>query len=598
MDEKKAAQDSQVPFLRKFSVFGRLSDKDLYGLSGLVKEWECDDGTLLAFQRDRADKAYFVKSGCLSSVALDDRGRPGEVVYTGPGEVLGLERLLSPGALSSTLRAVGTTRFLTLEHEDLVRFLAAHPRYLRLLGPRSGPPESGFAAHDWKPFAAAAGRKSRPGPYVIQSGEKLEYFSRRSRLYLWGRLFFPSALGLLALVFGLGLTLGDRAQTSWALLWILPGAVLLVAGVWMFLVWLEWHQQFLLLTDRFLIQKELDLWARRSSFRKIPLPQVQSLEISKKGFLEYFFHLGTVTFKSSAWGGGLSFRHLPHPEVFQSRLKALMDRYREAREATGQEELRQVLEAQLGRLGTLRSIETTWKAPSGFRLFQKERGTSRNWGWRNEKDGLVTYKKHPILLVTKLTPWLLGSLTLLAFLVGLKLVWPGAPDLLLILGTLAFLPLGGKIWWETLDWINDRFQISGTFVRAVHKKPLWFGEIRREAELSKIQEISLKKKGLWALIWDYGDLVIQTAGESAPLEFTMVSHPEWIQSEVFLKKLESEENRLQGQQKDKLKEFAQFVDVYHQAVEQGTIPRRSPDQGMPMDDEAPVSKPSGKGRKK
>ncbi len=49
-----------------------------------------------------------------------------------------------------------------------------------------------------------------------------------------------------------------------------------------------------------------------------------------------------------------------------------------------------------------------------------------------------------------------------------------------------------------------------------------------EAELTKIQDISYTSGGIVAAIFNYGNVVIQTAGEAPNLEFEKVPHPERV----------------------------------------------------------------------
>lgn len=49
-----------------------------------------------------------------------------------------------------------------------------------------------------------------------------------------------------------------------------------------------------------------------------------------------------------------------------------------------------------------------------------------------------------------------------------------------------------------------------------------------QAELTKIQDISYSSGGVVATIFDYGNVIIETAGEAPNLEFDKVPHPEKV----------------------------------------------------------------------
>lgn len=554
----------RAAFLRKFPWLRPLSESDLRLLLSRMEEWKLEDGANLVFEHEFADRARFVLEGCLQAVS------PGQSpVYTGPGEVWGLADLFQPGPSHCQVSAVGSTRILTLTHKDLVNVLQQHPSLKRKLSARPALPPG-----LWPAFSLKLNRPVGRNHFLIQAGEQIEVFARRSAWFLVTALLPPALVFLASAALGLSLSLHHADFRDGLLLWLFPGALMFLALAYSLVKIGEWRNNFLLLTDRFLIQKQLNLFQRKSSFRKIPLSQVETTEMVKTGFLNFLLRLGTLTIKSSAWGGGMVFSHLPKPQWIEARLNDLLDA-RRAEDTSAQRLLhRQVLQEQFGSTNNIRRLDVPGLKPAGET--DEIDSQQRTFFWRKEKNGVITYRKHPVLFFLKIGPWVFALLALVAFLVLVSVLWPGSNQVFLAIGLGGALILGGRVWWETVDWVNDRFQIEAGHIRAIHKRPLWLGEQRREAALDRIQEVSLKKNGLLALIFDFGDLVIQTAGEAQPLLFEMVGHPEWIQSEIFLKKLEREAQAEEDGKRGQFKEFAQFVDVYHQAIEQGVIPARKP----------------------
>ncbi len=49
-----------------------------------------------------------------------------------------------------------------------------------------------------------------------------------------------------------------------------------------------------------------------------------------------------------------------------------------------------------------------------------------------------------------------------------------------------------------------------------------------EAPLVNVQDISLSQKGIWAMLFDFGTIKIQTAGTNAVLELTYIRHPRQV----------------------------------------------------------------------
>lgn len=77
------------------------------------------------------------------------------------------------------------------------------------------------------------------------------------------------------------------------------------------------------------------------------------------------------------------------------------------------------------------------------------------------------------------------------------------------------------VWRFTAVVITNKriidFDQHGLFVRQLS-----------EAPMVNVQDISLSQKGVWALIFDFGTIKIQTAGTSAVLELSFIRHPRQI----------------------------------------------------------------------
>jgi hypothetical protein len=110
----------------------------------------------------------------------------------------------------------------------------------------------------------------------------------------------------------------------------------------------------------------------------------------------------------------------------------------------------------------------------------------------------------------------------------------------------------------------------------IDRQPFGFGESRKQAELNNVQNISSDRPGLLPTIFNYGNVIIETAGATADIVFESVSNPNRVQSEVFKRRDQYRQllRRREGEQRRK--EYAVLLDVYQQAREQDLIPRRTP----------------------
>mgnify|MGYP003862854437 CR=1 FL=1 len=125
----------------------------------------------------------------------------------------------------------------------------------------------------------------------------------------------------------------------------------------------------------------------------------------------------------------------------------------------------------------------------------------------------------------------MGVLTILALLGQFRFITSVFPYFTLI--TLFFALFGaGWFWWESTDWGNDLYIVTNERIIDMEKRPLFFAEQRREASLGVIQNVSLKIPNIIAVVFNFGDVVVQTAG-AGEFTFDGVPNPREVQREIF-----------------------------------------------------------------
>ena len=112
--------------------------------------------------------------------------------------------------------------------------------------------------------------------------EIVKFEARRSIYFFLLRALGPG-IGILVLplltYFGLGRAGYWSALGLWAyLLLLLP---VLILGLWILYLALDWSNDWFVVTNRHLIHYELDLRTFSSSVSKIPVDQIQSVEVEK-----------------------------------------------------------------------------------------------------------------------------------------------------------------------------------------------------------------------------------------------------------------------------------------------------------------------------
>jgi CRP-like cAMP-binding protein/membrane protein YdbS with pleckstrin-like domain len=145
----------------------------------------------------------------------------------------------------------------------------------------------------------------------------------------------------------------------------------------------------------------------------------------------------------------------------------------------------------------------------------------------------------------------------------------------LVWGLLGLLGLGW-LWWQYVDWSNDLYIVTDDKLVDVEAKPLGLFAKRREGSLERVQTVDSQQLGIFAKIFDYGDVVIRTAAADEGFTFMKVPHPQQVQSIVFQRVNAYRRRAEEKKAADRRNEIVEGLQVYHQ-LRQSRM-GQSPDQ--------------------
>jgi len=130
-----------------------------------------------------------------------------------------------------------------------------------------------------------------------------------------------------------------------------------------------------------------------------------------------------------------------------------------------------------------------------------------------------------ILLAFSLLLWILSVL-------AIQVSSPISPTglLLAFLIVLAITSLG--IIWQCILWYYDYFIVTNRRILDFRKIPFFF-EKRDEAQLSRVQDVRINIPNFIAILFDFGDVIVQTAGMKGQIVFTVVPNPKRVQARLF-----------------------------------------------------------------
>ncbi|HOT92493.1 MAG TPA: cyclic nucleotide-binding domain-containing protein [Anaerolineae bacterium] len=171
----------------------------------------------------------------------------------------------------------------------------------------------------------------------------------------------------------------------------------------------------------------------------------------------------------------------------------------------------------------------------------------------------------PLIFILLLTPLLSFLLTL-----GGSL-WAAIPAV--IVGLLLIV-LFGVILWRYLNWRDDFFVL--TTQRVVHIEREWpFDVHSEECALDSIQDIYEVRSGLSANVLNYGNLALQTAGETVNIDMDNIPDPSRLRALIF-QQIERSRAR------DLLRARGQIRDLLARRLKIEKSPSQPPSKTLPV----------------
>lgn len=554
-------------FLGTLEIFSELTEDELFDLAAIAEEYEYEKDSVVAYQRDTADKLIIVRSGRLFSFRRDKNGIVRESRSYFSGDYFDDVWLFDTRTYPATVQGADPGRFIQIEQKKFREFLKENPDLVDYLVLS----DETFDLSEGSRYGEAAKHFKS---LKLLPDEIIEYQRRRSIAILLVRTVIPFFLALI----GLGLI--------WRLIGLNNlGGQLLVGLMFLltllYVVWqvLDWANDYFVITNKHLIHHEFSLRKFQAKIGKIPIDQVQSVEVLKPSLFANLLNIGTARITTAAQVASLIFDNVDNPLEVQEIVERIRAEKSDLDAGRTQQEIRAVFDEHFEvRPGYTRvedpPVEEFDEGPDtvagnlldvlskAFRIVT--RGVSTQIV---SPDGTITYRKHPITLLGRVFWPLVIGLGLIVLII----MFEGQIRLFFI-GLLAL----DFLWfiWKFEDWRNETFQITDRLVVDIDRQPFFFGVSRKQAELANVQNVSSEKPSFLATIFNFGNVKIETAGASADIVFESVARPNRVQREVFRKRENIKKNQFISEEKQRRQEYAVVADVYKQAQDLDQIPRR------------------------
>ncbi|MBN1400834.1 MAG: cyclic nucleotide-binding domain-containing protein [Anaerolineae bacterium] len=550
-----------IDHLRRVELFSALRPDYLKLLADICEQHEVAPQTRLTRQADLGTTLFIIGDGEAIVHRVDENGiqRPVDVLKA--GDSYGMTSLFVGEPRDATVTALTDMTLWSITRRALEELLHDHPGMRReLLVPQEILDKLRAPRYPW-----------------LESGELVTFSSRRHWIALVRRLL-PGALLLLIYVGVLEVLRLAVLPSLNVRLWMLPGlAIYAVAFAWH---WLDWHNDYYAVTNRRISHRERVAFIYESR-KEAPLERVQNISL-RRDLVGRMLNFGYVTVETAAEVGSMLFDLVPNPEAMRDAIWGELARAQATRRAVQRERMREAI-ATYARLDTGESMpeEDVLEAqpidffgsngPAGMQPGPLDRFL--RWLARYElipqvrmaTPDMVTWRKHWVFLIMEaavpaILSVALGVLTALAFFSfppALVRAVPLYPFVMLVLTVIVM----GWLWWEVNDWGNDLYIVTNERIIDIEKRPLFFSEERREASLGMIQNVNLEVPNIIASFFNYGDVVIQTAGAGS-FTFDRVPNPNDVQNEIFQRMQAFREAQQEREAARRRSEMGEWFSIY------------------------------------
>ena len=499
--------DARVAFLRRIHLFHDLKDEDLAIVAGKLKEENHDKDGIVFSQGEEADRFFIIYQGKVRITRVFHK-KEQQLATLISGDYFGEEALLYKHKRSATVTSLEKTLFFSLTQVEFNSIIKQFSKLKTAFG-----------------VSVASRRLARERRFDWLRTDEVVYFvARKHELLLYQSLSLP----LVALLLPLFFIIFFFSTRSFFSIFI-AGILLLGIGGWALWNWIDWGNDYYIVTNQRVIwlEKIIGLYDSR---QEAPLSTVLSVgvETDVTGRLLDYGHVIVRTYV-----GKIPFNHVSHPYQASQMVEEQWTRTKHSASRLEKEEMRNILRQKMGL-----TVETKIDQPpmpdkqATPTLYRRSviRSIINNWfKLRQEVGNTVTYRKHLFVLLRQVwQPTLLIPLIGAGIIVhplnnGFKFDW--------LEGLLILAQLGLILWWiwQYIDWSNDIFQVTSDQILDIDRKP--FGtEERRAAPLENILSTEAHRRGVTGYFFNYGTVEITVGGTH--LDFQDVLDPVGVQADI------------------------------------------------------------------
>jgi hypothetical protein len=576
-----------VERLGQVRLFAGLSQENVEALATIVRRHKVARGATIVRQGETGKTMFIVDSGEIVALAVDERGQDTPPRFLPEGEYWGETSLLIGEPRDATMRVRVDAELLYIQKSDFDQLLAERPGI--------------WSELDIRPDVQI--KLEAPQFGWLGDDEHVGWFGQKHWIVLARNITVTVLFLLVVLMAAMILA---RVLPSWAGV-ALPLIAIALAAPWLIWNWIDWRNDFHVITSRRVVHVEKIL-LQYESRTEAPLDKVQNTNTDQStlGNLLDFAQMRIVT--AGAAMGYVDFDWVTQPDLVQLMLVEQIRRYRLQERTRERSDIVRMLDEQLRPPelelpgdGADEGVEDKPEAPlpaprrrnplsllnrgEGCRGFVMDTGIASflarphlpRLGVIREGKSIIWRKHWFLLLRDVFAPALLLGGSIIIVLLGL---WGPLLALNSVWVTLLGLVFAfvGFVWLTYVyeDWRNDLYVVTETDIIDIERTPFLGRESRRQANLGNIQDTRYEMPGFWANLVGRGNVIIETAGQG---EFTFdnVFDPSGVQREITNRQEALRQRRRAADRKEREEELAQWFTIYHQGRQRAQ--RESPGEG-------------------
>ncbi len=577
--------------LYKQPLLDVLGEQELEKIAPLfeVRRYESEQPV---FRRGEPSQNFFLISKGEFEVLVLKEGEERRINLLYMGEFFGDISLLRNESRSATVRSVDDSEVLLLSNENFLRLLQLYPPLAMRL--------------------EIQGRDIEQRTKLAFPGqgrdEVVLHFSRRHWMALVRRLmrtvFVPLLLwfigmGVAAYIFQNDLQMQSTVAIIGVIILILP----VVLGLWQTLDW--YNDYFIVTNERVILVDKVVLFSETRY--EAPLNKIQNVNVAHYTPLSEILGYGNMIIATAASAGPsppLILDYFPKVDIVAQHIIQELNKERGILRQQGQDQKRHNLRAALGLVATTESAKAGGKPPEeptikkeGSAIGATLDGVIRYLKpmMREQKGSTIIWRKHWIrLLLESAWAWLVFFGVLLFVIAELFFldITQFGQQLILGVGIAGLVASILGLWYTYEDWRNDQYILTPEAIVDQEQKPFGFDKQVRRASLDMIQDSRYVQPNPLMVMFNVGNVVIQTAGQEGNFTFKWVKDPRAVQYDIFQYIQQRQAQRERNEAAAISQELLDFIKMYDEEKEEARKKEAAKNAPLAPDDESDPDAPT------